>query len=162
MDIFAVIAQTQGAKLVNPGKSPFTGKTFIVDGFIKQALTSAFSTLLVTFVLIHIGNETMIETNFTCSAGIERTIRIKKCTSNLNTLRLDAFESTLQIDFQIKGIMSVASHNAGAGKNEAMGITDRQDMTGFGTFAILRDNALTPFLGNAMRAIQVQVRASSA
>ena len=53
--------------------------------------------------------------------------------------------------------MSVASNDACASENKAIGITNRQDITGFGTFTMLIDDTLATFFGNGMRPIKVQM-----
>lgn len=140
-------------------KGTFTGKAFFVDEFVKKSLAPKLNTLLIAFVGIHIGNQAMIEANFTRLTRIKGAIRIEKSASDINTQVFDAFEGCLQVAFQIKGIVVVTCNDTCAGKDEAMGIADRQDVTGFGAFAMLINDTLTAFFGKGMRAIKVQVGA---
>jgi hypothetical protein len=69
----------------------------------------------------------------------------------------DAFESKLQIGFQIKSIVSISSNNAGTGNNKAFGIYNGQNIAGLGTLRMLIDDTFATLFGNGMRAIQVQM-----
>ena len=157
--IVAVITQSQGTKFIDPGKGSFTGKPLRVDRFVEEPLPSPFDPLTITLIFGDVGNDSMIETDFASSTGIEGAIRIEVGAGNRDAAAFDAFESGLQIGFQIKSIMPVASHNAGTRQNEAVTIRDGENVAGFCPFARLIGHTDSAFFGNCMGAVKVQVRA---
>ena len=159
MGIFAVIAQSQSPKFVNPSEGSLAGKPLIINGLIKQTLASAFDVLLIALVLSHIRNQTMIETNFTRIAGVESTIGVEKCSRNAYPQAFDIFERNLEMRFQIKSIMPISGDDAAAGENEAIGIAHGQNITGLRPFTMLINDTFITFFSDSIRAIKVQVGA---
>src|SRR5579859_1356886 len=59
--------------------------------------------------------------------------------------------------FEVKSVIMIARDNLARGHYKAVGIGNRQDIAGLGTFASLISHTLTAFLGNGVRAIQVHL-----
>lgn len=156
--IFAVIANQQGAKLIDPSEAPFRREALFVDGRVEQALPSAFGRFAVAFVLSNVGNDLMVETDFAGVQRIEGTVGIEIRTSKGQTQAFHVLESRLQMGFEVEGVMMVPRHNPGRSDDVAMSLGDGQDIRGLGAFSVLVGNTFTPFLRDGMAAIQVQAR----
>ena len=154
--VFPVKTDQQGTKLIDPGKTAFVREALPVDFGIEQAFASAFRRFTITPVLSNIRDDTVIETDLPCRAGVESAIGVEERTGNRQSQALDAFERGLQVSFQIERIVVIPRHDARRCHDVSVPITDGQDIARFGTLASLVGHALAAFLGNRMRAIQVQ------
>ena len=156
--ILTIKTDQQGAELVNPGKTPFTGKALLVNGSIEQAFASTPGRFAVAFVLRHVGNHAMIKTDFAGGTGIERAVRVEIGPSNRQAQALEVLEGRLQMRFQTKSVVVIACHDAGRSEDIPVAIGDGQHITGLGALARLVSDTFTAFFGYGVAAIEVQVR----
>jgi len=157
VDIFAIKADQQSAKLVDPGKAALTGETLFVNIRIEQAFTSAFRCFAVPFVFDHVGNRPVIEADFAGVTGIEGTVSIEKCTSNRQSQWFHHLKGGLKMGFQTKSVVMIARYDAGRGHHIAIGIRDGQNIAGFSPLAGLVSHTFAAFLSDCMAAIEVQL-----
>jgi hypothetical protein len=99
----------------------------------------------------------MIETDFARFSGIESTVSIEDSTRNDQPQALHAFESMLEVGFEIERTTMVTGNDPGGSDNIAVSVRDRQDIAGLGAFTGLISHAFTAPLGNCVTAIQVQL-----
>ncbi len=91
---FPVKANQQGTELVNPSKSPLTGKAQFVDIAVEQAFASAFGTLTGTRVFHDVGNELVIEACPASRFGVKGSIGIEVAACDGNAEPLDELEGS--------------------------------------------------------------------
>jgi len=156
--IFTVIANEQGAKLVHPCKTAFTGKALFVDGRVEKPFTPAFDRFAVALVLTDVGNDLMVETHLARVQRVKGTIGIEESTGNGQSQALHLAEGALQMGLEVESIVMIACDNPGRSDDVALGIRDRENIGGFRSFSVLVGDTLAPFLGDRMTAIQVQLR----
>ena len=146
VDSFAVIADHQGPKLVDPSETALTAKALFVDRGIEQTLASALGGFAVAGVLGDIRDDAMIKTDFAGRTGIKGTIGVEQRTNYRQAQAFHRFERGLKMGLQTKSVVMIAGHDACRGDNIALGIGDRQDIAGLGTLARLVSHAFTAFL----------------
>jgi len=154
----AIKPQQQRPKLVNPGKSAFTGEALLVNLGIEQALTSTLDLLAIASVLGHVRDDAVIEAHPTGRLGIKGAVSIEKRTRKLQPGPFHTLESGCQLRFEFEGILMIASDDGGGGNHKAMTLGDGQDIAGLRPLAVLIRHLLTAFFGQTMAAIQVEVR----
>ena len=93
--VLAVIANEQGAELINPGETAFTGETLLVDGRVEKTLTPAFDGFAVALVLTDIGNDLMIEANLARVPRIKSAVGIEIGSGKRQAQAFQALESGL-------------------------------------------------------------------
>lgn len=157
VSIFAIIADQQSAKLVNPGKTTLTDEASLVNTSIEEAFASAFRQFAVALIVGNIGDQSVIEADFAPSAGIESTVGVEKSGNYRQSQSFQGLKGCLEMGFQTKGIMMVARHNARASHHITLTIGDGQNIAGFGALAPLIGHTLTAFLSDSMATIQVQL-----
>lgn len=94
--IFAVVADQQGAELVDPGETAFTGgEAALVDLRIEQTLAPAPGPFPIAGVLRDVGHELVIEADLTRLTGIKGGIGIEIGACNRQAKSLHGFEGRL-------------------------------------------------------------------
>ncbi len=155
--LLAIKTDQQSPKLVNPSKTAFTGEALLVQLGIEQALASPLGCFTVAFVFSDVRDHAMIEADFAPVAGVEGTISVENRPSNDQTLTFHRLEGGLKLSFQTKCVVMIVGDDRGRSDHIALGLGDRQDVTGFRPLARLVSHTFAAFLGNRMAAIEVQL-----
>lgn len=158
VDVLTVITNQQSTELIHPGKAAFRGEALFVNGQVEQAFSSTFGRFAVAFVLSNIGNDMMVETDFTRFQRIESTVGVEIRPGEGQPQAFHVLESRLQMGFEVEGVVMVARHDPSRSDDEAVGVGDGQDIGGLGAFSVLVGNTFTAFLRDGMATIQVQAR----
>lgn len=100
----------------------------------------------------------MVEAGLARRTGVKGHIRIEISPVYAQAQLLHPMERGLQMGGEIEGIVVLTSQDTGQRDDIAVPIHDGQDVTGFAFLAPLIGDGLTAFLGQTMRAIQVEFR----
>ena len=82
MGILEIKTKQKSAKLVNPSKGTLTHKTVLVDFRIEKSLASTFDRFTIALVFSHVGDNLMIETDFSRIFVVKRVNRIEESPLN--------------------------------------------------------------------------------
>lgn len=157
VSIFPVKPNEQRTEFIDPGEAPFVGKATSVNVRVEQALASTLGRLAIAFVLGNVRDNTVIEADLACRAGIKGTIGVEVRACDRQSQALQPRERGLKVGFQIERIVVITHNDACRCHDVSVGIGDRQDVARFRTLASLLRHTLTAFLGNGVTAIQIQV-----
>lgn len=158
ISILALKTDQQRPKLVDPGETAFTREALFVDGGIEPAFAASFGCFAIADVLHEVGNDTMVEADFAGLAGIKGAVGIEERARNRQPAPFHGFEGGLQVGFEVKSIMMVASDDPSRGDDKAVGIGDRQNVGGLSPLAPLVGDTLAAFLRQRVAAVQVKLR----
>lgn len=147
---FAVKANRQSTKLVNPSRSTLAGKAQFVDIGVEPAFTSAFGALAGAGVFDDVGNKLMVEAGAAGGLGVKGGIGIEVTARDSDAQALDEFERPPV------SCLSVQRRRYGC-QNEPVGVGDRQDIRGLGFLPSLISHRLTACLGGRVAAVEVEV-----
>ena len=75
---FVIETGEQGAKFVNPSKGALTGKAPFVHVSIKEAFTAPFDPFAIALIFSHVGDKSMIETDFARCFGVKGAIGVEE------------------------------------------------------------------------------------
>lgn len=155
--IFAIIANKQGSKLVNPGKTALTAEPLLIDRCIEKAFTPAFDGFPVALVLADVGNDVVIEADFARFQGIKGTVGVEVSSGNRQAQVLHMLEGGLQMRFEVESIVMIACDDPRRSHYLPLRVGDGKDIGGFGTFSVLVGDTFAAFLRQRMATIEVQV-----
>ena len=155
--VLTIKTDEQCSKLVHPGKTALTGEALLVDRGIEQAFAPPFGLFAVALVLANVGDDPVIETDFAGFERVKSAVGVEIRSGNRQAQALHSLESSLKVRFEVERIMMVARHDPGRSQHIPLSVCNRQDIRGFGSFAMLISNTLAPFLRQSMAAIQVQL-----
>jgi len=149
-------ANQQAFELVHPGKGAFGAKASLIDLRIEQTLATTFRLLAIARVLGNVWNQPVIEAGLARRARVKGHIGVEISTFYHQAQLLDRFERRLQMDFEIERIVVLTRENTRRSHHVAMLFHERQDIAGLPFLAPLIGDRLAAFLGEAMRAVQVE------
>jgi len=110
VNLFSVEPDYQSSEFIDPGKRSLTDEPVFVNFLVEKSLRTTFGGLAVAFILINIGDDSMIKAGFTCHFGVKSSVCIEKCASAIQSQVLDGFESSLQMGLEIVSIIVVTSN----------------------------------------------------
>lgn len=150
-------ANEQRPELVDPGKGTLSTETQLVNLRVKPAFWAGFGTFAIAHVVRDVWDQAVVEARFARQAGVKGSIGIEERAANANAQVLDRLEGGLEVGRQFPGVVVVAREDAGRGKDEAVAVSDRQDVAGLGAFAALVGHGFTAFLGQRVAAIEIEI-----
>lgn len=156
--VLAVKTDQQSPELVYPGETALTGEAAFVDFGIEQAFAPTLGLLAIAFVFGDVGNDTVIETDFTGLKRIKSTVGIEKSSGNQESQSLHAAKGTLEVGFQVEGVMMVACDDPGRSDDVALRLGDRQNIRSFRAFSVLISDTFATFFRQRVTPIKVQLR----
>lgn len=143
---------------VNQGKGTFTHNVLFVDGGIEITLSPAYRGATIALVFIHIGNDLMIEADFSSLAGIKGTVGVKDSSGKGRPSPFHGLEGRAQMVIEIERVVVMISDDACGRHHITVGVGDGQTVGGFGVFTAPVTHTFSPFLSDCVIAIQVHSR----
>ena len=142
---FALKADQQGLKFVNPGERSFTHEAMHIYLAVKLPFAATLHRLAVPFIFSNIGNQAMIPEEFPGSTGIKATICIEKGTFIVEFVPFHISNQILEFLFQLITIIMMASNDSRCANDIPIAVCYGQNIAGFGLFSSLIGDFFAPF-----------------
>ena len=144
--IFALKADQQRPKLVDPGERSLNREAPFVHVTVEMPLPSAFRRLPTSFVFINVRNHASIPEQLARSTRVKTTVDIEVRPLVRHGNALQVREQLSERFGQLIRIVVVARNNIRRRKNIPIAIDHRQDVARFGFLSPLIGYAFAPFL----------------
>ena len=142
---FALKPDEQPLEFINPSKCTFSHKALFVDSAVKMALAPALGSFTVAFIFGNIRPNATIPQQFARILGVEGAVSIKKGIAIREVQIVKLAKQIFETLNERITIIMIASNYLACRENVAIGIGQRDNVTGFGLFSTLIGDRFAPF-----------------